>query len=94
MNLYDIIRKPILTEKATILSDTQRKYVFFVDKRATKNLISKAIETIFKVKVEAINVINMKGKTRRFKGVQGKRSDKKKAIVSLAEGHSINVIKG
>jgi large subunit ribosomal protein L23 len=90
---YDTIIAPIITEKATILSD-QNKIVFKVPLDATKKDVKAAIEALFKVKVVSVNTILVKGKTKRFRGVEGKRSDVKKAIVTLAEGQSIDVTTG
>jgi large subunit ribosomal protein L23 len=90
---YDTIIAPIITEKATILSD-QNKVLFKVPLTATKDEVKAAIEALFKVKVEAVNTIRVKGKRKRFRGVPGARSDMKKAIVTLAEGHSIDVTTG
>lgn len=90
---YDTIIAPIITEKATLLSD-QNKIVFKVPLSATKDDVKVAIETLFKVKVVSVNTIRVKGKTKRFRGVEGKRSDVKKAIVTLAAGQSIDVTTG
>jgi len=90
---YDTIIAPIITEKATVLSDLN-KIVFKVPLSATKKDVKAAIEALFKVKVTSVNTILVKGKTKRFKGVAGKRSDIKKAIVTLAAGQSIDVTTG
>lgn len=90
---YDAILSPIITEKATYLSE-QNKVVFRVAKDATKDQIAEAIEALFKVKVTKVNTLNVKGKTKRFRGTMGRRSDIKKAIVTLAEGQSIDVATG
>ena len=90
---YDTIIAPIITEKATLLSD-QNKVVFKVPLTATKDEVKAAIEALFKVKVVSVNTIRVKGKTKRFKGVEGRRSDVKKAIVTLAAGQSIDVTTG
>ncbi len=90
---YDVIVGPVITEKATTLSD-QNKVVFKVAKTATKPQIKTAVEKLFDVKVESVNTLVTKGKTKRFKGVLGQRSDVKKAVVTLAEGHSIDVTTG
>ncbi len=90
---YDTIIAPIITEKATLLSD-QNKIVFKVPLTATKDEVKAAIEALFKVKVVSVNTIRVKGKTKRFKGVEGRRSDIKKAIVTLAAGQSIDVTTG
>jgi len=90
---YDTIIAPIITEKATVLSD-QNKIVFKVPLAATKVEVKAAIEALFKVKVVSVNTIVVKGKSKRFRGVEGKRSDVKKAIVTLAAGQSIDVTTG
>jgi large subunit ribosomal protein L23 len=90
---YDTILAPVITEKSTILSE-QNKVVFRVPLTATKDEVKEAIEALFKVKVMAVNTIVTKGKTKRFKGVAGRRSDTKKAIVTLADGQSIDVTTG
>ena len=90
---YDTILAPVITEKATLLSE-QNKVVFRVPLHATKKDIKEAVEALFKVKVGAVNTIVRKGKTKQFRGVPGKRSDVKKAIVTLKEGQSIDVTTG
>jgi large subunit ribosomal protein L23 len=90
---YDLIRKPIITEKSTILGE-QGKYVFEVSPSGNKPSIKKAIEEIFGVKVKAVNILNQKGKVKRFKGIIGRRSDKKKAIVTLEKDHTIDLAGG
>jgi large subunit ribosomal protein L23 len=83
----------VITEKATMLSE-QNKVVFRVAKDATKPQIAEAIENLFKVSVVKVNTLNVKGKTKRFRGREGRRSDVKKAIVTLAEGQSIDITTG
>jgi large subunit ribosomal protein L23 len=90
---YDTILSPILTEKTTILSESNQ-VVFKVPLDATKPQIKEAVEALFKVKVNAVNTILVKGKTKRFKGIPGRRSDVKKAVVTLAEGQSIDITTG
>jgi large subunit ribosomal protein L23 len=90
---YDTILAPVITEKATYLSD-QNKVVFRVAKDATKVEIAEAIQELFKVTVVKVNTVNVKGKTKRWRGRPGRRSDIKKAIVTLAEGQSIDVATG
>ena len=90
---YKIIRKPIVTEKATKLSEFN-KVVFEVASKSNKNEIKGAIEKLFSVKVKAVNIINTKGKVKRFKGVLGKRNDIKKAVITLVEGNSIDISAG
>ena len=90
---YDVIVAPIITEKATLLSE-QGKVVFRVAPDATKDEIAAAVEELFKVKVTKVNTMNTKGKTKRFRGRLGKRNDVKKAIVTLQEGQSIDIATG
>ena len=90
---YDTILSPIITEKATLLSE-QNKVVFRVAGDASKDEIAAAVEALFKVNVTKVNTINVKGKTKRFRGRPGRRSDVKKAIVTLAEGQSIDISSG
>jgi len=90
---YDIVRSPVITEKATLGSE-HNQVTFRVPLDASKPEIKAAIETVFNVKVKAVNTLRQLGKTKRFRGYVGKRSDFKKAIVSLAEGQSIDVTTG
>ncbi len=91
--LYDIILAPVITEKSQRISE-QNQVVFRVRQDATKPEIKEAVQTLFGVKVEAVNTLNVKGKVKRFRGTIGKRSDFKKAIVTLGEGQSIDVTTG
>ncbi len=91
--MYEIIRSPVITEKATLLSE-RNQMVFRVAIDATKPQIKKAIETLFGVSVLGVNTLVQKGKTKRFKGRPGVRSDVKKAYVQLAEGQSIDLTTG
>lgn len=90
---YDVILAPVITEKATLLSE-QSKVVFRVSQDSTKDEIAAAVEELFKVKVIKVNTLNVKGKTKRFRGHVGKRNDVKKAIVTLQEGQSIDIATG
>jgi large subunit ribosomal protein L23 len=90
---YDVIRSPVITEKATYASE-QNKVVFRVADTATKPQIKAAIEKLFDVKVVSVNTLVRKGKEKRFRGRLGRQSDVKRAIVTLAEGHSIDVTTG
>ena len=90
---YNTIIKPIVTEKSTMLLENNQ-VVFLVDINSNKIDIKKSIELIFGVKVSAVNVIKVKGKTKRFKGTLGNRSDYKKAIISLPDGQSIDLSAG
>jgi large subunit ribosomal protein L23 len=91
--VYEVVRAPLITEKSTLLSE-KNQFVFRVANDATKPEIKAAIETLFKVKVTAVNTLITKGKTKRFKGRPGIRSDVKKAFVTLAEGQSIDFTTG
>ena len=90
---YDLIKKPVITEKATMASEAGA-VVFQVAMDATKPKIKEAVEAVFGVKVKAVNTTITKGKTKRFRGFAGKQKDVKKAIVTLAEGQSIDVSTG
>ena len=90
---YDTIIAPVITEKATLLSE-QNKVVFRVPLDATKPQIKEAVEALFNVNVTGVNTIIVKGKSKFFRGVPGKPSDVKKAIVTLAEGQSIDITTG
>lgn len=90
---YDTILSPVITEKTTLLSE-QNKVVFKVAADASKDEIAAAVEELFKVKVTKVNTLVTKGKTKRFRGIVGRRSDVKKAIVTLAEGQSIDITTG
>lgn len=90
---YQVIKAPVLTEKSNAGSE-QNKVTFTVALDATKFEIQKAVEEIFKVKVKAVNTLRDKGKQKRFKGILGQRSERKKAIVTLAAGSSIDIASG
>ncbi|MBE6454964.1 MAG: 50S ribosomal protein L23 [Alphaproteobacteria bacterium] len=90
---YDVIRRPLITEKA-MKSSEHNQVVFIVDLNATKPQIKKAVETVFGVKVKSVNTLRQSGKTKTFRGVKGVRNETKKAIVTLAEGQSIDVTAG
>ncbi|EJF88984.1 50S ribosomal protein L23 [Bartonella tamiae] len=90
---YDVIVSPVITEKSTLISENNQ-VVFNVAPKATKPEIKAAVESLFGVKVTAVNTLNRKGKVKRFKGIVGRQSDVKKAIVTLAEGQSIDVSTG
>jgi large subunit ribosomal protein L23 len=91
--MYDLIVAPVITEKATMGSE-HNQVTFKVRLDAKKPEIKAAIEGLFKVKVTAVNTVVVKGKTKRFKGMIGRRSDYKKAVVTLAEGSTIDVTTG
>ena len=90
---YDVIVAPVITEKATLASENN-KVVFNVARTATKPQIKAAVESLFDVKVESVNTLVRKGKVKAFRGVRGQQSDVKKAVVTLAEGHKIDVTTG
>ena len=90
---YDVLVAPIITEKATTASE-HNKVVFKVAKTATKPQIKAAVERLFDVKVESVNTSIRKGKNKVFRGIRGTQSDVKKAVVTLAEGHKIDVTTG
>lgn len=90
---YDVILSPVITEKATMASE-HNKVLFKVRPDATKKLVKDAVEALFGVQVEKVNTLNTLGKTKRFRGRLGKRSDGKKAIVTLAAGQSIDIAAG
>jgi large subunit ribosomal protein L23 len=92
-NKYDLIRTPLITEKSTILSEFG-KYVFEVSPRADKSSVKKAIEEIFTVKVKTVNILNQKGKVKKFRGFLGRRADSKKAIVTLEKDQTIDLAGG
>ncbi len=93
LNHYDVILAPVITEKATRTSE-YNQVTFRVPLDATKPQIKAAVEALFKVKVKAVNTLRAKGKVKLFRGEPGKRSDWKKAMVTLAEGHKIDVTTG
>ena len=91
--MYDIIRSPIITEKTSIAAE-HNQVAFQVPMDASKPEIRQAVEKLFNVKVTGVNTMVQKGKIKRFRGIQGKRADIKKALVTLAEGQSIDVTTG
>jgi len=90
---YDVIIAPVITEKATIASE-RNQVTFKVRRTATKPQIKEAVEKLFDVKVKSVNTLIRKGKVRTFRGSPGRQSDVKKAIVTLEEGHRIDVTTG
>ncbi|MFC7331636.1 50S ribosomal protein L23 [Rhodocista pekingensis] len=91
--MYDLILAPVITEKATMGSE-HNQVTFKVPLEASKPEIKAAVEGVFKVKVTAVNTVVVKGKTKRFRGTVYRRSDYKKAVVTLAEGQTIDVTTG
>lgn len=94
MHPYEVIKRPILTEKSGFQSDALRRYTFEVDVRANKHQVRQAVEVVFDVKVEDVNVMNVRGKQRRFGRHIGKMANWKKAVVTLAPGQSISFFEG
>ena len=94
MDLYEVLKRPVTTEKTTILSGELRQYTFEVDRRANKHLIKQAVEKIFDVKVVKVNVITVPSRPRRWGRIQGRRPEWKKAIVKLVDGDSISFFEG
>jgi large subunit ribosomal protein L23 len=90
---YDVIVSPVITEKATIASE-RNQVTFNVARNATKPQIKEAVEKLFDVKVKAVNTLVRKGKVKAFRGSRGVQSDVKKAVVTLEEGHRIDVTTG
>ncbi len=90
---YEVVRSPLVTEKSTLASE-HNQVVFKVPLDASKPEIKAVVEDLFKVKVKAVNTLRQKGKTKKFRGRPGRRSDFKKAYVTLQEGHSIDVTTG
>jgi large subunit ribosomal protein L23 len=91
--LFEVLRAPVITEKTTLMSEFNQ-VCFFVAIDASKPEIRAAVEDLFKVNVKSVNTIVSKGKTKRFRGRPGKRIDTKKAIVTLADGDSIDISTG
>ena len=91
-NAYEVIRAPRVSEKTARLQEVSNQYVFEVAKTATKADVKAAVEQIFAVKVEAVNVVNVKGKNKAFRNRNGRRGDWRKAYVTLADGQSIDVM--
>ena len=91
--MFDIVRSPVITEKATNASE-HNQVIFRVPLTATKREVKAAVEGLFKVKVTAVNTIQVQGKLKRFRGRVGRRPDYKKAVVTLGEGQRIDVTTG
>lgn len=94
MHAYEVLRRPILTEKSSYQADTLHRYTFEVDRRANKLDVRRAVEEVFDVAVENVNIMNVRGKPRRFGRREGRTSDWKKAIVTLAPGDTISFFEG
>jgi len=93
MDTYEVLRRPVITEKSTMLSDIGQ-YVFEVAEKANKIEVKRAVEEIFKVRVRAVNISHMRGKMRRMGRTQGMTPGWKKAIVSLEQGYRIELFQG
>ena len=91
---YSVIRKPMLTEKCHDLKEKHNQVAFQIDRRANKVQVKEAVEKIFKVKVKRVNVMNVAGKKKRLGRNMGKRSDWRKAVVTLMPGETIEIIEG
>lgn len=89
-HITDVLKKPVLTEKTMTLQANENKYTFDVDVNANKVEIKQAVEAMFGVKVESVNVMNVKPKTKRMGRYEGKTNRRRKAIVKLTEGNEIN----
>lgn len=96
MHLYEVLKRPVLTEKSLILADEHNQYVFEVDRRANKDQVRKAVETRFGVTVTDVNIINVKPKTRKrsLRKIAVRKPGWKKAVVTLAPGDSIQLFEG
>lgn len=86
----DVLIAPVISEKSTVAADKANRYVFKIKKQAKKQQVKAAVEALFNVEVESVNVLNVKGKQKRFGKTLGQRSDWKKAYVKLKSGHDIN----
>ena len=93
-NIFDVLKSPILTEKSTTQKETANKVTFEVDRRANKIEIKQAVEKIFKVKVIDVHTMLVRGKVKRYKNLFGKRSDWKKAVVTLKPGEKVPFLEG
>ncbi|OGS37131.1 MAG: 50S ribosomal protein L23 [Elusimicrobia bacterium RIFOXYB2_FULL_49_7] len=92
MDIRKIIKKPLITEKSTLLREKENKYLFMVEKTSTKGQIKQAVEELFKVKVEDVHTSIVPGKQRRLGAHSGFRSDWKKAIVKVKKGQEIKMV--
>ncbi|MDP2097322.1 MAG: 50S ribosomal protein L23 [Methylobacter sp.] len=89
-HLAGVLQAPIISEKSTVAAEKNNRFVFKVQKQATKKQVKSAVELMFKVEVDSVQVLNVKGKQKRFGGSLGQRSDWKKAYVKLKPGHDID----
>ena len=90
-HVTDVLKKPVLTEKSLLIQQTENKYTFDVDLNANKTQVKNAVEEMFDVKVESVNIMYVKPKTKRMGRYIGKTNRRKKAIVKLKEGNEINL---
>lgn len=90
-HITDVLKKPVLTEKSLKLQQTENKYTFDVDLNANKTEVKQAVEAMFDVKVEKVNIMNVKPKTKRMGRYVGKTNRRRKAIVKLKDGYEINL---
>lgn len=90
-HITDVLKKPVLTEKSLLLQQTENKYTFDVELTANKIEVKQAVEAMFGVKVESVNIMNVAPKTKRMGRYVGKTNKRKKAIVKLKEGQTINL---
>ena len=90
--LYQVLVSPHISEKGTLLAEEQNQHIFKVASDATKSEVKAAVEELFKVKVEKVRIMNVKGKVKRFGGRLGKRSDLRKAYVTLTSGNDIDLV--
>jgi large subunit ribosomal protein L23 len=88
--MYQILLAPHVSEKSTLIADENNQHVFKVAGDATRSEVKQAVEELFKVKVDKVRILNVKGKTKRFGGRLGKRSDMRKAYVTLSSGNDID----
>jgi large subunit ribosomal protein L23 len=93
-NFYDVILRPVVSEKSNNLMASSNKYTFLVNKRSDKTSVAKALEFIFNVKVKDVNILNLKAKKVKFKGVVGKIASNKKAVVTLNDGYKLHLFEG
>jgi large subunit ribosomal protein L23 len=91
--IANVLLAPIVSEKSSIAADVDKRFVFKVQKVATKKQIKTAVEVMFNVEVDSVQVLNVKGKVKRFGRALGKRSDWKKAYIKLKEGHDIELVR-
>ena len=94
MHIYDVLKRPIITEKTSLQAGVLHRYTFEVDRRANKHLVKEAVEAAFSVEVTAVNIMNVRGKSRRMGRRVGRTRDWKKAVVTLKPGQSIEFFEG